>query len=580
MVWHIGNTTVRTPYRLIGALSALTSSRFNGSLSGREQETEFARFLNEMGVVTLADPAGENVSSLGRKWRSALSQLGFITPALTRSLLGGQIDSRLKPITDQIAGLSGKQYEITPSGLRLAASGNFLEQQDCFLRSLAAYQIPSPLESGKGAPFSPLRHCIRILLELERQNAVARFGFEEFALIVQTSTGDEPIEEIYARLVEFRAARTAATGNVAAFDRDAYSKASRRFDLVPGTFNDYADLSMRYLKATGVFHSSGRGISLSPGRRMVAELLAAECDPVLAEDVYLVRLWRGAELPTDNHGASVAVIDDLRMRLRKRGVDRPAPITTSDHQALETYRFKLEIELRHLDEEEYAAEQSGKLDEIACWLQALATNSAVQSPSGGVIRVPKGEAPAYLEWALWRAFLAINDLVNKPWEARRFQVDQDFLPVGCAPGGGPDAFFEYEGEVIVLEATLSDSSRQEAMEGEPVRRHVADFEQRFTGTKKVYGLFIARNVNSNTAHTFRMGEWYLPDDKMLYVDIVPLRIDQFLTILSAGKTQPSAVRNKLLTLLGKARAFATRDAPQWKKEIALLVQQQQPTSII
>lgn len=571
MVWHIGNTTVRTPYRLIGALAALPTSKFNGSLSGRDRETEFALFLDQLGLVT-TDSAGANVSSLGRKWRSALSQLGFITPALTRSFPSGQVDPLLKPMTDLVPSLTGRQYETTPSGRRLAASTNFLEQQDCFLRALAAYQIPSRLERGTGSPFSPLRHVIRLLLSLEAGGAAARFSFEEFALIVQTSTADEPIPDVAARILAFRAERAVAAGNVRAFYRTAYDRASALYDLVVATFDDYADLSMRYLKATGVFQSAGRGIQLSPGRRFVAELLAAEPDASLSDTDYLVRLWRGAELPTDNVHASVAVIEDLRTRLRDRGVMKSAPVTGADQQQLESYRFELEIELRHLDEEEYAAAQVGKIEEIACWLQALSTGTPVTGPSGERISVPKGEAPAYLEWALWRAFLAIDSLINKPWEARRFQIDQDFLPVGCAPGGGPDAFFVYDREVIVLEATLSDSSRQEAMEGEPVRRHVADFEQRFGPGKKVYGLFVAKNINSNTAHTFRMGEWYRPDDTPMYLDIVPLRIDQLLSLLRAGLADPARVRPHLLTLLRGAREVATRPAPQWKQQIAALVE--------
>ena len=89
------------------------------------------------------------------------------------------------------------------------------------------------------------------------------------------------------------------------------------------------------------------------------------------------------------------------------------------------------------------------------------------------ISIPKGEGPAYLEWAVWRAFLAIDSLCNPPWQARRFQIDQDFLPVSCAPGGGPDMVFESDDAIIVVEVTLTASSRQEADEGETVRRHVA-----------------------------------------------------------------------------------------------------------
>lgn len=572
MTWHIGNTTVRTPYRLIGALAELPTSKFNGSLSGEKDETEFALFLNELGLVS-TDASGANVSSLGRKWRVALSQLGFITPALTRSLPSGQNDARLKPITDQVAGLTGRQYEVTPSGRRLGASKNILEQQDCFLRALAAYQYPSALERGGGTPFSPLRHTIRLLLELDRRGEVARFSFEEFGLVVQNSTPDEAIASICDRLLTFRAARAAAAGNVAAFDRNAYRDASTRYRLEEGTFRDYADLSMRYLKATGVFQSAGRGISLAPGRRLIAELLAAESDSALSAENYLVRLWRGADLPTDNAASSVAVIEDLRARLAQRGMPRPAPPSITDQKQLDTYRFELEIELRHLDEAQYADEQAQKLEEIACWLEALATGRPVIGPAGERISVPKGEAPAYLEWALWRAFLAIDSLTNKPWEARRFQIDQDFLPVGCAPGGGPDAFFEYDEEVIVVEATLSDSSRQEAMEGEPVRRHVADFQEHYSASrKKVYGLFVAKNINSNTAHTFRMGEWYLPGDRPLYLDIVPVRLDQVIALIRSRIADPRQIRAQLLHLLAGARAVANRPAPQWKEHIAELVE--------
>ena len=74
--------------------------------------------------------------------------------------------------------------------------------------------------------------------------------------------------------------------------------------------------------------------------------------------------------------------------------------------------------------------------------------------------IPKGEGPVYLEWIIWRAFLAIDSLTNPPWEARRFQIDQDFLPVHCAPGRGPDMIFEFEDSIIVVEVTLTASSRQ------------------------------------------------------------------------------------------------------------------------
>ncbi len=68
----------------------------------------------------------------------------------------------------------------------------------------------------------------------------------------------------------------------------------------------------------------------------------------------------------------------------------------------------------------------------------------------------------------------MDSLINEPYQVRRFNVDQDFMPVSTAPGNGPDLIAEFDDRIVVIEVTLSESSRQEAMEGEPVRRHVAN----------------------------------------------------------------------------------------------------------
>lgn len=46
---------------------------------------------------------------------------------------------------------------------------------------------------------------------------------------------------------------------------------------------------------------------------------------------------------------------------------------------------------------------------------------------------------------------------------RGFNVDQDYLPIGTAPGGKPDMIFEFDDYVIVVEVTLSTNSRQEGI---------------------------------------------------------------------------------------------------------------------
>ncbi len=573
MLWHLGNTTVRTPYRLRDALRALQGTALNGNLSGKRQENEFALLLHNNGILDAPRVTrGQDASDLGRKWRSALMQLGFITPRLTSKNHSGTIDPDLVIFTGDFEELSGRAYEITPNGYRLANSETITAQQECFLRSLASYLIPSLIERRyPGLTFSPLRFVLKIIWELASLEEKARLTFKEFAFFVQTSSPEKGVDHITQEIIDYRKGRRQAAGQVHAYDRGYSTRIAKQVNRQASTLDDYADLSFRYLKATGLFRTAGRGIALSPSRTELISLLLNEEQTPATDKDYLTHLWRGAELPTDNAASSLAVINSLVTQLSDRGVDPPLPSAEASLPDLENLRHELEAKLLQLDELEYAAKQAEQIDEILAWMEALPSRGSAKTPDGQRVSVPKGEGPAYLEWVVWRAFMAINSLCIPPWEARKFQIDQDFLPVHCAPGRGPDMVFEFENAIIVVEVTLTASSRQEAAEGEPVRRHVAQFREH--SEKPVYGLFIAVEVDSNTAHTFRSGDWYLPDDSKLSLDIVPITLDDFKTFLASGRKQLSSLPELLLRLLIECRAKANQDAPQWKKEISKIIRQ-------
>ncbi len=287
---------------------------------------------------------------------------------------------------------------------------------------------------------------------------------------------------------------------------------------------------------------------------------------------YFNALCNGAALPTDNQDAALAVLDDLLQQLKRRGIPfdiggRP----TNTPADIEIIRHQIEGVLAEANEEAYAARQATEWEEIAAYMELIITRGNRKTLSNGEeIEVPQTEAPAYFEWVLWRAFLAINSLANKPYEARRFKIDQDFLPVGTAPGNGPDLIFEFDDFVLVVEVTLTTNSRQEAAEGEPVRRHVADLVASYQekSGKPVYGLFIANRIDSNTAETFRIGIWYTNTDEKMRLDIIPITLAQFKDVFEAlfesGQVDVSLIR-ELLDACGSLRP--AHEAPAWKREI-------------
>lgn len=322
MLWHIGNTTVRTPYRLAEALRVLTSSPLAGNLSGRDQEQAFAELLHYSDVVEVARISeGADASDLGRKWRSALSQLGFVTPQLTRGVASGSIDPGLLKTTRGVEGLSGRPFEVTPNGLRLAKANSVVQQQECFLRSLVTYRIPSVLEPRyRAKQFSPLAFVLAVFDRLAAVDEDPRISFEEFALHIQTRTPDAGMEDVVASLLEYRRERIAAAGRVREFDRGQYQMAAKKVGREVGTFNDYADVNFRYLKATGLFRSSGRGLVISPLKQELANLILGTVRDFSKDDTgYLQSLWNGASLPTDDPENAITVLMDLTNRLTAAG---------------------------------------------------------------------------------------------------------------------------------------------------------------------------------------------------------------------------------------------------------------------
>jgi len=552
--WNLGNTTVRSPVRIRNGLIALSGSLLEGDLEGRPREQAFARLLDVAGVAkVLRLREGEEIaeevdaSDLGRKWRSSMTQLGFITP---RQDVLAAVDSDRLPFT------------ITEAGQRLIAAETVVGQQECFLRALLAHQIPSPIEPFPEPVFCPLRIVLEILGGLARAGLDAHIHKDEMAVIVQLVRRVEDMPDAVQQIADYRAALGAqTTGADKKRFRRKYREGARTQTQSGNTLKDYADSNFRYLKATGLFVDRGSRIEVAEYQRTtVRQILAVPYAPIPLHD-YPEFLWHGAALPTDRPAEATEAIRSLVDLLQDAGETVEVPdLASLNIRDLSQVRLALRDDYTRVLEAQYADRQVREIADILDYLRAL-TQRRNQL-------IPSDEAPAYLEWALWRAFLAIDSLLNPAWKARRFQIDPtDFTPVGTAPGGGPDMIFEFDDCVIVGEVTLTVSSRQEAAEGEPVRRHVGDLALQYQ--KPVYGLFIANVIDTNTAETFRRGTWFTKADDLLDLRIVPLTLAQFIDLFAVlfgrdGRAPSRIVR----AILDDCIARKHDDARVWKLNIA------------
>ena len=201
------------------------------------------------------------------------------------------------------------QLDAATTCLRAAVDG--AGDELARLRALAAHYIPSALERKFDfAVFSPLRHTLAIMLELEKQTGESRLNFVEMAIVVQLTSSDEPLADIVAQVLALRARRLASP-NKRKFDRQEREAAAVLHGYAAGTFNDYADTNLRYLKATGLVQSKGRGLSLVPEKHVFVEKLIQDTGIPDSDRSYFITLCNGAKLPTDNKDSALAVLDDL-----------------------------------------------------------------------------------------------------------------------------------------------------------------------------------------------------------------------------------------------------------------------------
>ena len=552
-IWLVGNTGLRNPNRIQEGLAVYAKSAFVRKLHGRDNEIGFMNLLNKEGIIQ--NESGKDESgSHARKWRLMFAKNGYIYPQVSKKD-GNQDDL-------------GAMDDITPFGRTFLKADTFPAVQECFLRAMSVEQFEMP---DKSTYFSPLRWMLAIMLELEKRTGSTEMSRIEFALWGHTTNPSYNLSEVVDHILDLRQRRAKAPAK-RTFDKNEIKEREKHYDKKADNFLDYSDMNMRYLRISGMFQRKGRGIMIVPAKHLLAEKLAKETatsEPLM--EAYK-KLCSGAPLPTDNIDIAKTLLEDLKKQMKERHIvydisdlplDTPAEINIA--------RQRLEDTLAKTDEIQYANDQCNQWKEIADYMSLLIKGGGkLVYDEDNAIEIPKDETPAYFEWTLWRAALAIDHMVNKPYEVRGFRLDSDFLPVTAAGGGKGDLYCEFEDFMILTEVTMSTSSRQEAMEGEPVRRHVSDAVLNYN--KPVYGLFLAIRIDTNTAETFRHGIWYAKGDVKQRLDIVPLSLEQFrrhfVSMFEGKQARPEHLRDLIL------QCEAERDnleAPAWMRYIESVV---------
>jgi len=567
-VWNIGNTTVRNPKRIENALKIFLEEGFSGNAKGSEIEARLHLKLKERGVLEFE---GEPSDWNGRKWRAAFYQLGFV------SYEKYEIDATSMSVQDLFAEIALpeiiKAYQISPAGRKLITASKVPEIEEIYCRQFTCYELPNSLErnflDGKMKPFILF---LEVLTILEEYGCVGLNKFETGLFLQKFQNHTNALaKEIVDGIIKYREAisKCQTVREIKSLKKIYLTDLKIITGINPlSIVQDYSDTTFRYFNLSGLFTRIGDTIVIRQNKRdFVNKLLQSEPKFLFSENPieYFNQFYRNnIRIPTDHKEFSFHEIELLKGGIR----DKSNPLLRqanelnfdADLALMQEIRFKL-IEYNNWEREvDFANEQQSDkaIIEILRYLRVLNNEVFTDKPE-------IDDRPAFFEWAVWRSFLAIDEIVSPIHQTRRFPLDHDFMPRNTAPGGGADLIFEFDSYILVVEVTLTTSHRQMAVESEPVRRHTVQYGQNFS-SKDVYCLFLAPAVDNNVAETFRIGVWYDGNNEV-FVNIIPMNLSDF--IIAFETLLHNKFKNyQFKSLLDRCLVFRNVRAPQWKQIIS------------
>ena len=360
--------------------------------------------------------------------------------------------------------------------------------------------------------------------------------------------------------------------------KEFYGKEVSLKDTKVNNLFDYGDNTMRYFRYTKYFSVlGGLGswfIDIEPTRAKEIEMLLQEMDgtPKTLErgtlSDYLEYIGNPdlPELPWQSNEKLCIVIRDLQEQFRQLGftteasnrliVALPSPLVPSSE--LEQWLS----DLRTLIREQSLAARSQQNR----WQASLLSSLQATLLKTGKSREQRLE-PADLEKLIADILVAVDDATDV---APNYPMDDLGNPISHAPGNRPDIECQYRDFRLIVEVTLDSSKNQGFREGQPVMRHLREFENRFTDDIPTFCIFLAPRVHQDTYSQFWITVRYEYDGRPQ--KIVPMDFQQFGQILGAIVRYLEAYRRfdspRLLELLNKSVSVSNLEGyNQWREHI-------------
>ncbi len=441
--------------------------------------------------------------------------------------------------------IHGGVIKITDLGKKLISCEK--DAGAVFLKSFIKWQIPNPanhdFNNSGDYEIVPFVAALKLIsevnkLELAQGEKSKGISKREFSLFVPSLIKYANIENYAKKIVELRILQKNKTKQERKEIRDKYrlklaseflgTTEKAKVNKLLNNLKNYGDNTIRYFRLTKFIRIRGNGffIDLEPNRHTEIEALFESefYKPKQFADKksYIVYMADNnlPVLPWQTTAKLSEIVDGVYADVKKLqnnlgiAVSNKKDVSSMSEIDLTSYIDNLRETRKNLQEKDNHI-KSQPVSSITQYIDQLEKIFEFEN------------RPLMLEYLSTMGLHALNDAKQiKP----NYPVGDDNEPTSTAPGGMADIECFYEDFNMICEVTMLNGRDQWFNEGQPVMRHLRDFEN---SNRNAYCIFIAPTIHTDSAETFHVANTV--GYKGNKQKIAPITIKQFIGLLKILK---------------------------------------------
>lgn len=415
-----------------------------------------------------------------------------------------------------------------------------IEIGDVMLSYLLKFQYPNPLMKGfkdyNTNPFINTLRLIRYVNEKCRKQNLKEKGISklEFGIFALSIVDYSEVESISEKLLIFRKQyETLKTDK----ERNTYTKQYiseylEGFNNPQKNIHEYTDNIIRCLRLTKYIYIRGGGYYIDLEPRRMYEINAILNDLTGEAKYYSIEAYQafigdyyGYTLPFEKVGELTKIAADIQKEINELQKSLHKPVSTIEFadniKALKMQIKNLRAERLALQNEtlKFVYEDTSKIKEAEDALKNIA-------------RLGMKPSVALEKWVN----VALNIIDDAKLIKPNSPLGDDNEPTFTAPSKVPDIECFYEAFSSICEVTMLTGRDQWYNEGQPVMRHLREFEKTYA-EYPCYCLFVAPRLHNDTINTFWIAVKY--EYEGVKQKIIPITITELIQILEIFKMAKS-----------------------------------------